>query len=395
MTIRVVCKECGAKLDIREELAGSTRKCPKCKTEFQVPSTEAAAAEEASAADTDQDAKTAETELDAPAAAAAPEAVADPEALAPSSPSDDDEDEDVVPSFVTQPSSGGKSSAKRPSEEDEDDGPVLSIPKTPSAPRPKSTSFDPDEFLSEEPAGKGSRGKGRGKRNPFEEDYEAEFASRTRTSRAAVKDLNLPSPDETGLSDPGAPTFGGTRDRAQAARELRQALKESALKGPMEEEKPRGIGYDLSVLFSEIGIKGLAIFVGVLVLSVGLYFVSYRVLVGKMRLPELGYVTGTVTLDGSPAAGATVYFAPLESNVTVEGRKITPRTSIGMVDEKGRFKMMYLEGVPGVTVGKCHVWVTLPPPQAAQEYTQASMVTKEVTAGHQTVDIALTSLRRK
>ena len=40
MTIRFTCSGCGSLLKIKEELAGTDGKCPKCKTEFVVPSPE-------------------------------------------------------------------------------------------------------------------------------------------------------------------------------------------------------------------------------------------------------------------------------------------------------------------------------------------------------------------
>ena len=38
MTIRVTCDQCGSVLKIKDELAGTDGKCPKCKTRFVVPS---------------------------------------------------------------------------------------------------------------------------------------------------------------------------------------------------------------------------------------------------------------------------------------------------------------------------------------------------------------------
>jgi hypothetical protein len=43
MTIRYECAECGASLNIKDELAGTQGHCPKCRKEFTVPAPEAAA----------------------------------------------------------------------------------------------------------------------------------------------------------------------------------------------------------------------------------------------------------------------------------------------------------------------------------------------------------------
>ena len=37
MTIRFTCAGCGSLLKIKDDLAGTDGKCPKCKTEFVVP----------------------------------------------------------------------------------------------------------------------------------------------------------------------------------------------------------------------------------------------------------------------------------------------------------------------------------------------------------------------
>src|SRR5262245_47309282 len=44
MTIRYTCEECGAVLNIKDELAGTQGHCPRCQVEFTVPSPEDGAA---------------------------------------------------------------------------------------------------------------------------------------------------------------------------------------------------------------------------------------------------------------------------------------------------------------------------------------------------------------
>src|SRR5262249_7761185 len=144
MTIRVVCKQCHSKLDIREELAGSTRKCPKCKTEFVVPNAEEddgvvvaddpapelVATVETKASDTSR--------KEIPVESREPPLVpAERPAAVPGVQDDDDEEDDFMPSFVTEPAAH-KSDAKKPlpstSPGGDDDEPVFSIPKTPPPP---------------------------------------------------------------------------------------------------------------------------------------------------------------------------------------------------------------------------------------------------------------------
>ncbi|MCR4413398.1 MAG: hypothetical protein NUV77_13340 [Thermoguttaceae bacterium] len=42
--IRVICSNCGSKLDAKDEIAGQTRKCPKCRQPVLIPAAEAKAA---------------------------------------------------------------------------------------------------------------------------------------------------------------------------------------------------------------------------------------------------------------------------------------------------------------------------------------------------------------
>ena len=63
--------------------------------------------------------------------------------------------------------------------------------------------------------------------------------------------------------------------------------------------------------------------------------------------PELGEVEGTVTLGGTPLAGATVMFQP-----------DTGRPSIGITDSEGHYTLNYKEDVPGAVVGKHTVSIT-------------------------------------
>lgn len=57
--------------------------------------------------------------------------------------------------------------------------------------------------------------------------------------------------------------------------------------------------------------------------------------------PALGSVTGTVTLDGTPLANVWVGFAPQGG-----------RSSMGLTDKDGRYKLDYLFDTPGAKVGQ-------------------------------------------
>ncbi len=65
--------------------------------------------------------------------------------------------------------------------------------------------------------------------------------------------------------------------------------------------------------------------------------------------PELGYVSGKVTLDGQPLAGATV---------TIQPDKGAP--AIGHVGKDGSYEMEFKVDKPGAPVGTSKILVTLP-----------------------------------
>ena len=61
---------------------------------------------------------------------------------------------------------------------------------------------------------------------------------------------------------------------------------------------------------------------------------------GSSDRPPLGYVTGTVTIDGMPLEGVIVTFKP-ESG----------RPGVGTTDSKGHYELKYTNAVKGTKVG--------------------------------------------
>ena len=179
-------------------------------------------------------------------------------------------------------------------------------------------------------------------------------------------------------------------DLATAAKMMKKAIKDSQNEAAHQREMEASAGYDYFLFFREFGVRGAAVLVGGIAMFFICLFVGNSVFSSRLKLPSLGYVQGTVTLDGQPLRGAIVYYAPnVPNEAKIEGTKReTARTSMGVTDDKGSFKMMYVPGdnIEGVAAGKCRVWVThmgekgddVPP-----EWTQGALVVKEVTPGHQ------------
>ena len=62
---------------------------------------------------------------------------------------------------------------------------------------------------------------------------------------------------------------------------------------------------------------------------------------GDSDLPDLGSVTGTVTLDGKPLPNATVEFTPVDGG----------RPSVAMTEDDGEYELEYTPGNFGATPG--------------------------------------------
>ena len=112
---------------------------------------------------------------------------------------------------------------------------------------------------------------------------------------------------------------------------------------------------------------------------------------GKPDHPEVGRVSGVVTLDGQPLPDATVMFQPTEG-----------RASIATTDSAGKYSLVYLDGVPGAKLGPHQVIIRteIPgedgqPPIAKEKlpkkYHEQTELTAEVKPGSNTFNFDLTS----
>ncbi len=106
---------------------------------------------------------------------------------------------------------------------------------------------------------------------------------------------------------------------------------------------------------------------------------------GSGDRPELGKVTGVVTLDGKPLASVNVLFKP-----------DIGRAAGAVTDADGRYELIYLNGVPGCKVGPNHVTFDWPPeaenvPAIPAKYTGADGYKVDVKAGGNKFDFPLDS----
>lgn len=112
---------------------------------------------------------------------------------------------------------------------------------------------------------------------------------------------------------------------------------------------------------------------------------------GSSDMPELGTVTGTVTMDGQPLANVTVTFKPDSGSI-----------SVGRTDEQGHYKLGYNETEKGAKVGKHTVRITTPSDEPGPggdapkdpipaKYNEQSELSADVKAGSNEFNFDLTS----
>jgi hypothetical protein len=111
------------------------------------------------------------------------------------------------------------------------------------------------------------------------------------------------------------------------------------------------------------------------------------------KVPGLGRVTGTVTMDGQPVADAAISF---------EGTKPGEPPSLGKTDASGNYELYYSRGHKGATIGEHTVYITTyrgptdEDPQPKKEtipakYNGKSELKTTVSRGQNKLDFALKS----
>ncbi|MEY3457735.1 MAG: hypothetical protein RL215_892 [Planctomycetota bacterium] len=105
---------------------------------------------------------------------------------------------------------------------------------------------------------------------------------------------------------------------------------------------------------------------------------------GNSDMPELGDVSGHVTLDGKPVAGINVLFTPEKG-----------RPAGGVTDAEGFYELKYLEGYGGCKVGPTTVTFDWEPGVQPTANVPAKYMSEgfnvEVKPGSNTVDFPMTS----
>ena len=104
-------------------------------------------------------------------------------------------------------------------------------------------------------------------------------------------------------------------------------------------------------------------------------------------IPELGQVSGTVSMDGEALSGAQILFIPTAGS-----------SSVGSTDELGRYELAFNKNVKGAVIGQHTVQIKkYGEPGSAndtenlvpEKYGDQSKLTAEIVAGKNEVDFAL------
>lgn len=180
----------------------------------------------------------------------------------------------------------------------------------------------------------------------------------------------------------------GGKDGSKA--EIAELTKKGGKPFGGEEEEDRA--YSTTEMAAYLGKQTLPYAVAVIAACVFLYWLSSRMF-AKVELPDLGKVSGTVTLNGTPLANATVRFNPMSTDPHKQNLKIA--SSVGITDKDGKYTLIYIEGVNGAAVGKHLVQISALGAngieQVPEMYSGKSTLTWDVKAGSNPgVDFQLT-----
>jgi hypothetical protein len=250
MTIRYKCEECGAALNINDELAGTSGSCPRCHVEFTVPG-------------------------NAPEAAVA-KASPKPSRL-PGDPMSDDDIGDILNAPDSRSGSAGYG-ASSPSD------------------------FEPDDVDDDRPSSRQKYDRSHDEESREDEDDHA--TSRKKKGKKAAKPAD--SKSDSAHSADIARHLMGRGDKPQVEEPERKGRpfggKDERREGELTSVK------DVVAYFAKIGWPYVLGVIAVIGLGVWIYHSLSK----SLDLPPLAPVSGRVTVDGNPLNSAIVQFIPEE-----------------------------------------------------------------------------------
>jgi hypothetical protein len=338
MTIRYTCAECGAVLNIKDELAGTQGHCPRCQVEFTVPAAEGS------------------TVVGKKPAALAGEPSAEGQGRPPGGLSEDD-----IGALLA---AGGPVTSTADSR-DAGNGSDEALSEADVADESAHDAEDDDDDSGRRRKKKGKRGD----KSAANKETVAESASIAKGLMARGE--HAVSRDEKKAGRP----FGGAEGRA--------------------EERPDYTAKDVVKYFASIGWPGALAVVVVFGLCFGLYYW----LSPSIKLPPLAAVAGTITLDGKPPPPNTI--VKFQPTMEGPNQNLYLGTSFGFTDDKGHYTLIYQmlneKRIMGAVIGKHVVTINYTQPTGEELFplrysnTSQSILKQEVVKGGPPINFDLKS----
>ena len=454
MSIRVQCGSCGSVMNVREDYAGTERRCPKCTGKFRVPTLEEAAAKAASdakaAASADDDfdpvafltgekrnepkspaasqpkesgSKQAADDFDpldvlsgessrgvAAKKADASGAKADPAAskTAPA-PAGDFDPLDVLGSGPSQPGSSTTQAPPKDAPPGPKDAPAAESP-TPhrpswAKPPPEPEKNDWDDTADEAQAALKAPQPKRpswAKAPPEPEKNDWDEPTSDSSTVDATADAAPPQPKRPSWAkplpgeEPQTAKEEVANDASPAAQAAATAV--SADNPALQDEEPREARFTRAAFVAWLKRRTI-LMVKTIVAAAVLFGISWRFtgpvtptfeVIGSTRNLTLVPVAGRITVDDKPVAEARVMFHP---------RGTRFRSPEGVTDSDGKFQLRFCEGYDGAPPGPYRVQLQLISNDGSDEGVRADNLLREQTfvvpdeGG--TIEIALSTKQKK
>ncbi|WP_437186627.1 hypothetical protein SH668x_003787 [Planctomicrobium sp. SH668] len=335
MSIRYECVECGSVLKIKESLAGTSGKCPKCRRKFVVP--------EATKETTKEPAAENEAAIDEAAAepAASSEETAEQVDSSPVAPPP------VAPKVREKPSAPVQPSDPEPVVAEAAPAPTAS-PEAEPEPEEQGDDFDLDSFLSDESAPGAKSSAGLSAPPPAADAAPAgpvldKFGRRMFSPSSTAK-----NPADADMGSTATISAAGAREIAASAN------------GTGKTSRRFGISFDLKSAAAQLKKYSIHIVLGTIAIG-AIAWLSNKVMAERLPVPKLAEISGKVTLDGKPLPNVVVHLTSLAAATgDAESQKLGVmkfRDSIGVTNEAGEYRLEYLPGHPGAPIGRARLWI--------------------------------------
>ncbi len=361
MTIRYKCEECGAVLNIKDELLGTQGHCPRCQAEFTVT---AAPEEVASAAEK-------------PAVVAG-----EPSAEKENRPAGAFGDDEIADLLGTEGPGSATSSPGVAVAESGFDAADDEVDEAPRRKRRKPDLDDSDAGDDDAPSDADDE--------RDDDDFDRSRKKKRRSGKGAV--VKSDSSESASI----AKNLMGRGDRSAPREEKKRGRLFGGAGGTAAEQGDDFSAKEVAGFFLK---KGGPILLGGMAFMGLCYWISSSLMTSVALPPLAAPISGTVTLDGKPLVNALVEFQPV-----IDGPRpnLFLATSVSYTDTNGNYSLVYTvlneRQIMGAVIGKHLVTIKAIDPQGGgellpPEYSSSirSILKQEVVKGGKPIDFPLLS----